>query len=107
MAYNGIGVALLSYMQKHENQIVTIDELENFFKDRFEHGQLMGNMANLMKTPAGEAIERLQTGMWRYKKAVDKTPETTITFELVRRRGDTLLIIDEDDTLYRATPIRE
>lgn len=105
MPYNGISTSLLSYMQSHPNRVVTIEDLEREFKGRFDHSQLMSNMANLLKTNAGSTIERLQTGMWKFIAAVDKTPDATVVFELLRELPDSLLLIDDAGELYRAKRI--
>ena len=108
MANQGINTALFDYMQERANQVVTIDQMVNHFKSRLDRNQIMSNMANLLKTPVGKQIERLQTGMWRYTVETDKQPETASRqiFELLRPLNDGLLLIGEDGELYRAKRIK-
>lgn len=115
----GITTALFNYMQEHANKIVTIDQLDEHFKDRFDHLQIMGNMANLMKKPVGKQIERMQTGMWRFnseekEEQVEEKVETNPTlaagkgqlFEKLRDLSEGwILQIGEDGKLYRAREI--
>lgn len=107
MAYNGIGTALLAYLQKHEKRIVTIDEMVKEFKGQYDRTQIVSNMGNLCKKPAGAEIEKLQTGAWRYMGNIsrDKQPDATRVFEMIRELPDSLLLIGDDDRLYRARPI--
>ena len=109
MAYQGINSALLGYLMERENQVVTIDQMVVHFGDRFERRQIMSNMLNLAKSPAGSGIEKLQMGMWRYKSGADVKPETAATkqlFEFIRELSDGLLLIGEDGELYRAKRIK-
>lgn len=108
MANQGINTALLSYMQERANQVVTIDQMTNHFKDRLDRRQILSNMANLLQTPVGKQIERLQTGMWRFSDKNDVKPDTESRqiFELLRTLNDGLLLIGEDGELYRAKRIR-
>jgi hypothetical protein len=109
MAYNGIGTTLLEYFQQNDGKIVTIGELVKAFEGRFDRTQIMSNMGNLIKKPIGNQIEKLQTGAWRYvaqRKGPDKTPMAHMVFELLRELPDALLLIGEDNELYRARKIK-
>lgn len=120
--YQGISTDLYTYMQSRPNQVVTIQEVEKYFGDKYEHRQILANMANLMKTKVGKQIEKLQIGMWRFIPAGQETtvkaqengskpqPKTESSpkqlFEVVRELNDGYLIIGEDNELYRAKRLK-
>lgn len=112
MTYQGINSALFGFMQENENKIVTIDQLVEHFKGRFDRRQLMSNMANLLGANAGKQIEKLQIGMWRFNSGEKVGHESQPVqakgqiFEQLRELNDGLLLIGEDGELYRAKKIK-
>lgn len=115
--YKGISTDLYTYVQERANRVVTIQEMEKYFEGKYDHRQILANMANLMKTKAGKQIEKLQIGMWRFVptdkpsengsvSVSNSKPEPKQLFEMIRELNDGYLIIGEDGELYRAKRLK-
>lgn len=77
---NGIGTALLHYMQSNRGRDVTIDELMASMP-QWDRRQLFSNMGNLKASEVGKTITSPKTGVWRLD--YEKT-STDITLELLK-----------------------
>ncbi len=115
VSHQGIQASLVTYLQRYPNQVVTIAQMEEFFKDRFTRTQIMSNMGNLTKSPMGKHIVREKMGMWKYVDTIQQTEKPIQPqrqnagrdlFEKVRDLSDDkVLQVDEQGDLWVAKKV--
>jgi hypothetical protein len=103
---SGISTALLTYFQDRPDRVITIDQLMKDLK--LSRTQASGNVYNLRSKKAGQDIELLQQGMWRYnstKKAEEVRPAPghkvheveSKTFDILKTTPDGKHMVGTDD----------